>query len=66
MNDIIVSPHGAGLINIIWGKNHHIIEITRKDKENRMYQRICNVTNNKLTQINKDNENHLISFISNI
>tara|TARA_B100000424_G_C22852144_1_gene454346 strand:+ start:327 stop:977 length:651 start_codon:yes stop_codon:yes gene_type:complete len=67
INDIIIfAQHGSALIHIIWGKNNHIIEITRKDKENRTFKRICNITNNKLTQIHKDNENHLINFISNI
>ena len=67
VNDIIIfAQHGSALIHIIWGKNNHIIEISRKDKENRIFQRICNITNNKLTQINKDNENRLINFISNI
>jgi len=50
-NDIILSPHGAGLIHSIWTSNTIIIELIFDEDDCPIYQRICDITDNHLVQI---------------
>ena len=52
-NRIIISPHGANLIHCIWSSNKTVIEITFKGPFNRLYKRICDISDNNIIQINK-------------
>tara|TARA_B100000424_G_scaffold271728_1_gene276283 strand:- start:12152 stop:13153 length:1002 start_codon:yes stop_codon:yes gene_type:complete len=54
-NNIIIGPHGAGMIHNIWSSNKFVIEITFKDRDNKMYKRICDITDNHIIQISHDN-----------
>ena len=55
-NNIIIGPHGAGMIHNIWSSNKFVIEITFKNKDqDKMYKRICDITDNHIIQINYDN-----------
>ena len=55
-NNIIIGPHGAGMIHNIWSSNKFVIEITFKNKnQDKMYKRICDITDNHIIQINYDN-----------
>lgn len=53
-NDIIIEPHGANLSNMIWTTKKIFIEIVFDNKNNRMYKRIAEVTNNTIYQIEFD------------
>ena len=54
-NNIIVGPHGAGMIHNIWSSNKFVIEITfNNQNHNKMYKRICDITDNRIIQINYD------------
>jgi hypothetical protein len=50
-NDIIIAPHGAGLIHSIWTSNKKIIEISFDKNYDIYYKRICKVGNNNHLQI---------------
>lgn len=55
-NNIIIGPHGAGMIHNIWSSNKFVIEITFKNNnQDKMYKRICDITDNHIIQINYDN-----------
>lgn len=55
-NNVIIGPHGAGMIHNIWSSNKFVIEITFKNKnQDKMYKRICDITDNHIIQINYDN-----------
>ena len=55
-NNIIIGPHGAGMIHNIWSSNKFVIEITFKNKnQDKMYKRICDITDNHIIQIDYDN-----------
>jgi len=55
-NNIIIGPHGAGMIHNIWSSNKFVIEITFKNKyQDKMYKRICDITDNHIIQISYDN-----------
>lgn len=54
-NPIIISPHGSGLINAIWTTNTNIIEIYFDKSDNTMYKRICDITKNKIYQVDYNN-----------
>lgn len=66
-NKIIISPHGANLIHSIWNKNNTIIEITfNNPNQNKMYKRICDITNNNIIQIDYMNIMYLFKNFMNI
>ena len=55
-NNVIIGPHGAGMIHNIWSSNKFVIEITFKNKnQDKMYKRICDITDNHIIQISYDN-----------
>ena len=44
------------MIHNIWSSNKFVIEITFKNKnQDKMYKRICDITDNHIIQINYDN-----------
>ena len=47
-NDIIIAPHGAGLIHSIWCSNKKIIEISFNKSYDHCYKRICRIENNHI------------------
>lgn len=67
-NTIIITPHGAGMIHNIWSSNKNVIEITFNNTgQNKMYKRICDITNNKIVQIEYQNiVNELPSLLNNV
>lgn len=66
-NDIIITPHGANLSNMIWTTNKIFIEIVFDSKNNIMYKRIAEVTNNTIYQIKIDQiENFLLKNLNKI
>jgi hypothetical protein len=54
-NNVIIGPHGAGMIHNIWSSNKFVIEITFHKHQDRMYKRICDITDNHIIQISYDN-----------
>lgn len=61
-NNIIITPHGANLANCIWTNNSTIIEIMFKNKQTKIYEHLCNMTNNNIIQIDYNN---IIMYLKN-
>lgn len=51
INNIIITPHGSGLIHSIWFNKKTIIEIFFESNNNKMYKRINNLIGNKIIQV---------------
>jgi hypothetical protein len=53
-NDIIITPHGSGLIHTIWSKDKLMIEVVFNEEDNPIYKRIADITKNQIIQIPYD------------
>lgn len=65
-NDIIIAPHGAGLIHSIWTSGKLIVEIVFKPEFYPLYRRICNITNNRILQIPYEKLSPTISLVNQV
>ena len=53
-NDIIITPHGSGLIHTIWSEGKQMIEVVFNEEDNPIYKRIADITKNQIIQIPYD------------
>ena len=61
-NDIIISPHGAGLTHCIWFNNKIIIDIFFNKQNNVMFKRLNAIVGNEIIHISREN---IINYMKN-
>lgn len=50
-NNMIISPHGSGLIHTIWANKLILVEVVFNKEDNPLYKRIADITENEIIQI---------------
>ena len=48
---VVVGIHGAGLVNIVWGKQTHLIELMPNNRVNKCYEWITNLNGGKYSRL---------------
>lgn len=61
-NNMVISPHGSGLIHTIWANKLLLVEVVFNEEDNPLYKRIADITENEIIQIPYDT---LIEKLSN-